>query len=108
MYRSKMRERERERERETERRIDQHILTPTSLHFIKTDVFGGLLPLTADAKGVFIRRRGFSTPFQIPPRQYLKTPRESAPVIFFFSSDWLFDLGLKRVRVRVAVARVKG
>ena len=40
--------------------------------------------------------RGFSTLFQIPPRRYL-----------FFSSDWLFDLALKRVRVRAVVVRVR-
>ena len=55
---------------------------------------------------VFIRRRGFSTPFQIPPRRYL-TPRESAPANLFFSSDCLFDLSLKRGRVRVLVVRVR-
>ena len=55
---------------------------------------------------VFIRRRGFSTPFQIPPRRYL-TPRESAPANLFFSSDWLYDSPLKRVRVSVVVVRVR-
>ena len=55
---------------------------------------------------VFIRRRGFSAPFQIPPRRYL-TPRESAPANLFVSSDWLFDLELKRVGVRVVMVRVR-
>ena len=67
------------------------------------------MALNADAEGVLVRLHSTQVIFNsLPnPSTVISDAQKALPQIFFLSSDWLFDMALKQVRVKVVVVRFR-